>query len=392
MQRLKEEKGSKRLSEGIMCLCCVLSLLLASCNSDPYADCKTWEERETLLIQKYEKSDKDFNRLMFRWLSEPEASSYPFDSLQMDRPFCKTVSPDGKLCVFSWDSFEGGLTGKWNTVIHYEHEGKKYMMDRNLWQLLPQRGAHAGLAVDEEGTDNGCLTMRIYQVKDMNGRTVYLTENHLLDARYSYSSINAYTIMDGMLRAVPEMFITADRNICDALETSFDMYTWYDRIEKFVGPKSVYGFSKEKGELLVPVDDMEVSYSDRYGRYVFNGSKFIYTDEVAGKDIHPYLQKFSEFKDLYRIDSDIIRVDLMEDGTYRFAAWTSDDKNATGIDLTEEPDRIIHGGIMDESGNWYVFRGNGLEYRLNAVQAGKQTLEIRDKDKIIYKGEKNWLE
>ena len=47
---------------------------------------------------------------------------------------------------------------------------------------------------------------------------------------------------------------------------------------------------------------------------------------------------------------------------------------------------------MDESGNWYVFRDNGLEYRLNAVQAGKQTLEIRDKDKIIYKGEKNWLE
>ena len=96
MQRLKEEKGSKRLSEGIMCLCCVLSLLLASCNSDPYADCRTWEERETLLIQKYEKSDKDFNRLMLRWLSEPEASSYPFDSLQMDRPFCKTAS-----CVYS---------------------------------------------------------------------------------------------------------------------------------------------------------------------------------------------------------------------------------------------------------------------------------------------------
>ena len=80
-----------------------------------------------------------------------------------------------------------------------------------------------------------------------------------------------------------------------------------------------------------------------------------------------------------------IRVDKMNDGTLRYASWhLAANTAAEDVEQMLEPQIILTGGSIDENGEWYVFRNKNYEYRVNALQYGTQTLEIRKDGKVIY--------
>lgn len=89
-------------------------------------------------------------------------------------------------------------------------------------------------------------------VEDQDGGAVYLAENYLIDARWAYTSVNAYTIADGKLVALPDMFIGADRKIRNEIEFSFDETTRFNNIGYYLDTQPVYYFYSGNNELLVP--------------------------------------------------------------------------------------------------------------------------------------------
>lgn len=391
MNKQNNLTGKQRMQRSVWSLIICVVLMMTACGTDPYAQYQTWPEREAVLLQQ-QSEDGDYNELMFRWLSEPDAVNYPFDSLQAESPIRKATSPDGKLCVFSWDSYEGGIVNKWNNVIHYESDGKIHTLDQSLWSLQQDKTEAARMAIDEDGIDHGCLTMFIHQLKDTNGRTIYLTVNHLYDSMWSYTTVDAYTIVNGKLISLPEMFITANGNIRNEVEFVYEVDKWAVQTEQFLGLTSVFGFCEDEKELLVPTEGVEVAISDRFERYKFNGNKFISTDIVCGHKIHPSLQNFKEVAQLYRIGKWFIRVDEMEAGTYRYASWNVGDTAPEKIDLTRQPDLVLLNGVKVEDGEnrldeWYVFKNKNVEYRVNVLPLGTQKLEIRKDGKTILKQE-----
>ena len=374
-----------RMGMNVLTILCGCFFLLTACTENPLKDIKDWKTREMVMKALYETENEKFNELMYQWLEEPEAMDYEFYDLQECTSFHKAMSEDGNLCVFSWDSYEGGIVTKWNNVVCYRNGDKPHSVKKNLWNFLPERNGHSSLAIDDDGTDYGCITLNIHQIRDLNGQPLYLAENHLIDGRWSYSSISAFTIVDDKLKGLPEMFVTNNYNIYDEIDFSYDGKTRYDVVERFLGMQPVYHFNVEKQELLVPVEGNETEWSDRYIRYVFNGSKFIQSDTVCAPNIHPSLQQFKERIQYYRMNEHFIRVDKMNDGTLRYASWhLAANTAAEDVEQMLEPQIILTGGSIDENGEWYVFRNKNYEYRVNALQYGTQTLEIRKDGKVIY--------
>lgn len=387
MKRLDNSIEIMRIARKVLNLMVAVAgiLILTAC-TDPYAKYTTWEERESVLLQ-VQDNEKTYNALMHRWLGEAGAHDYPFDSLQASLPVRKVTSPDGKLCIFSWDTYAEGIVRTYDNIIHYTDDGQTDVLHHNLWTLKDEKGDYAALATSDPGKDYGCLTMAIHQVTDNNGRTIYLTQNHLYDYMWSYTTIDAFTVVDGKLQALPGMFITANGEIRNEIEFSYEVDNWVASTEQFIGLTSVFGFDDTQKELYVPVAGEQNYISDRFERFVFNGNKFLCIDTVCNRSIHPSLQDFTELAQLYRIGKRFIRIDKMPDDTYRYASWTVGNATPEQVKMSRKPELVLTGGTIDDTREYYVFHDQDRTYRLNILQMGKQTLEISQGNAIISKEE-----
>lgn len=361
----------------------VCTMMLGSC-TDPYGKYTSWYAREAVLMQ-MQGTHEDYNDLMFRWLSDPAAVDYPFDRLQAQSPIRKAVSPDGKLCVFSWDSFEGGILNKWNNVIHYKDGDGVYTMQTNLWSLLAERGGNSALAL-KDGDDLGCVTMDIRQTTDKDGRTIYLTVNHLFDSYWSDTDVNVFTIADGKIVPLTGMFVLKDGTTRDEVDFSYMVDFWTRRTEEYLSMTPVFAFA-ENGDVLTPLPGDDVDVSERYERFAFNGEQFIQTDTVHNIHLHPSLRDFREIGSYHRIGEKFLHVDKMQDDRYRCAVWTVGNAAPEEIDMTRMPDLVLTDGIVDDELRCYVFTMDGLEYRVKGDWLEPQTFEILRDGQTVFKQE-----
>lgn len=362
----------------------VLSLhFLSSCQTAP-ENIKDWADRETLYLDMIDADEREAaNELLKHWLVEDlSVFDYDFPKLSDNIGFTQAVSPDNKLRIISWDTQLTGYPTTWFNVIYYVSNGQIFVLSDNEMEMdektLELRGSG----------DFDCRVSEIRQVKTLDGEKVYLTEGVVYDSSWVFAYLTGLTIKDDKLYHRPEMFITSDNTIQNALECSYNNSDWCSIKEHIINSDTEFLYSEDSNEILVPMDGERAWPSDRYERMVFNGTKFIYTDIVADNRLHPSLHDYKNLEGLFLTENHLIRVDKMSDGSYRYASWKRTFIPQDQLTMEGEPALVVGGGVMDEDDN-YIFRNGSYEYKVNVYGSDEWRLTIKQHGNIIYQDRDN---
>lgn len=340
-----------------------------------------WEQREMEIIRLFEEQQfEKGNEMLKKWLlSTPETIDYPFDKLQSKiYGFCKTVSPDKKLCVFSWNQLLHFRIAYWGNVIHYQTPTGYKTLNCSLWKAGDMKAA-------EDIEELGCCTESIHQTIHHDGRTIYLTRNTVsTHSTEDFTLINPYVIENGKICPIKDICIESDGEAYDELFCECNLPRWRDKMGNIESYSDFFFYDDEKHEWLIPVTDIKNAPTDKYERYIYNGKNIIFKEVIEGKGLHPSLKGFESLEQLYDVGKYYVRVDLMPDSTFRYASWKKEKIANSTIDMGKQPDIIVKGGHLDEAEDYYEFPNGRYEYRVTFMPLNTYELKLVIDGKVKY--------
>jgi len=297
---------------------------------------------------------------------DPRAYSYDFPLMQKRDYVSVVASDDNKLRLFYWDTGEGGTMIDWGNLCLFESEGKIFMYDCGIYEI-------ENTEADEFSP--GCAVERLHTIKADNGEQYYLAQIYIRESsNLGYQEIFPVKISDGKL--VPVEIFDRDSDNYNNCTREYTIADWYYKANVGEGWDWLYRFDKDNQTLYVPeVVDMELT--DRYNLYRFNGKRFEYIGDDGGFWLHPSIREFKRLKLLFCTKDYRIRIDVMDNDTYRYTSWK---KSAS---MSERPDLIIHNGIYNESDKKFHFENNGYTYCIEPDISASQLTIYHDGDLLI---------
>lgn len=208
-------------------------------------------------------------------------------------------------------------------------------------------------------------------VTTTDGKTIYLTER----LNYGLYSIAAYTKSDG--NYVEEKAFKVRKNYQSVINS-----VKYDEWISSNPDGGFFAFNKADNTLYVPLINEDMIGSDRYIVYQFDGQHFVRKGTDAGYWLHSSLHSFDYLFAIGRTKDYLVRLDYMEDGSIRYASWS------TKKSMKDKPSIILYtddyygeDGIVFYNGDYkYVFDNNKQELR---VYEGEKLLKRQDME-ILY--------
>ena len=173
-------------------------------------------------------------------------------------------------------------------------------------------------------------------------------------------------------------FVTPDRTMKSDVGAEYIIPSWYFLTDG-KGWDWVFSLDKETQIFYVPVtgeEEIPDCMTDQYDLYKFNGHQFVYIGRDGGYWLHPSLRKFDRLCSLFKSGKYLIRVDELQDGSYRYVSWSGTE------DMLQKPDLVIENGVFDEHNRCYSFVNGDYKYRL-LEQEKKDKLEVYHKNKRI---------
>ena len=197
-------------------------------------------------------------------------------------------------------------------------------------------------------------------VTTTNGKTIYLTER----LNYGVYSIAAFTKNNG--KYVEENAFKVRKGYHSVINSV--KYNDWISSEPNGG---FFVFNKSDNTLYVPLIHEDLYGSDRYIVYQFDGQHFVRKGTDAGYWIHPSLRSFEYLYAIGRTKDHLVRLDRMEDGSLRYAAWSSKKT------MKDKPSIILFADdYYDEDGVAFY----NLDY--------KYVFDYEKKELRVYEGEK----
>lgn len=327
------------------------------------------------LEESWEKRDK-VNRDFAKWLLKDTCTYYyDFPSLTDSlETITIATSDDGKVRIYSWDTWMGGTMIDWDNVIQYRSaDDKLKTFDGCVWDIEKTSGD------EEDEGDFGCYTKAIYSFQRKDGQTIYVTDSYFRESSmYGFNTLDAFCISDGKLQSVTDAFVTPDRTMKSDVGAEYIIPSWYFLTDG-KGWDWVFSLDKETQTFYVPVtgeEEIPDCMTDQYDLYKFNGHQFVYIGRDGGYWLHPSLRKFDRLCSLFKSGKYLIRVDELQDGSYRYVSWSGTE------DMLQKPDLVIENGVFDEHNRCYSFVNGDYKYRL-LEQEKKDKLEVYHKNKRI---------
>lgn len=252
------------------------------------------------------------------------------------------VSEDGLMKFYSWNKDTTGTIPDYAVFCEYRTKyGGKEIKDFGIWEEAPG------------------MVANVHSLKKNDGTTYYITTRFYREpSNVCYTWMDGFSIDHDTLRHVSVFDGGDDLDEC-MLERSFKISDWYDTTN---GEGGEWLFEYDAGTkfLYLPcatyLDDDNSVFTDRYRFYVFDGMEFCEKGESYQRRLHESLGDYRRLVKYFRTENSIIRVDLMEDGDYRYASWKASSK------MSEKPETVIIGGQYDEQENCYTFVDDGVEY------------------------------
>ena len=339
---------------------CILALLaLLSCGNgsvqlpigyayvrageDPYIECASIAEAETKMLDYCLREAGDaFDYALFEKAVRafPEqAMDYGFDQLKERAGIDIFDAADGQVRVYAWnDAGEGGTMGAYGSILQYR------------WKGTVRFGTFDG--------EEGLRTCAFYTL----GGGKYLRYAYLREwGSRAYAAAEAYGLTPNGLE--PEGLFAEEGCEC-ALEVEYNIPDWYFRAGKGEGYKWLFYFDEAQKTLYFPSSrdiEEDTVLSDRYIPYRWDGEALQPLPECGNPFLHPSLQEYVSLARLDRTGRNLIRIDEMEDGTYRYAAWPAEGT------MAESPEIVVPGGVYQDDGDVWVFANQGVEYRVTGA-------------------------
>ena len=208
-------------------------------------------------------------------------------------------------------------------------------------------------------------------VTSTNGKTIYLAEQ----MNYGVYSIVAFTKSNG--KYVEEKAFKVRKNYQSVINSvKYNDWVSSDPNGGF------FAFNKSDNTLYVPLINEDLVGSDRYIVYRFDGQHFVRKGTDAGYWLHPSLHSFDYLFGIGRTKDHLVRLDQMEDGSIRYAAWSSKKT------MKDKPSIILFTDDFDDEEGIafynldfkYVFDYDNKELR---VYEGEKLLKRQDME-VLY--------
>lgn len=342
-------------------------------------------------LKKYK--DRNYKRLdsslfpfeMFKDLVLHDERTFNFDFLFEE--ITELKSEDNKVKLYSWDNYKGGSINRiYDGITTYVYD-KDYYAYTTIWNEFEE------LAEKQNGN---IVTERLGDLQTITsslGKTIYLVFEWAQYELHVVDRVRAYSLFKGKL--IPELIFNIEN------KRQYNLSNCY---QPNLGSSSIPHIKYIKGELGISrkwlpekLDGYTYPFASgivdiyKYDGYLFNLEKTIYkSSEPLYKDLENFKHNILEIELIpYKI-----RIDYMQNGTYRYSSWKNKKMN-------EKPDIIISNGLLMESTSgekgWrslkekYVFENKGFYYIISFervvynqfVSIEDVKLQVKRNDKII---------
>ena len=278
--------------------------------------------------------------------SRPEdAMNYPFKEAADCLYIGDHISTDGRVRIIDWNTGMGGTCP----------DNARYTLIRSDDGRVHSYG----------NNHNQEVVIRLYQLQDNKGRTLYLTNDYFRGSSVEGSGwMNAWRIQGDTLSPV-KVFPKGE----SCVGTGYGIPDWYFKTNK--GEGWDWLFEMVGRNLYVPTTDSLLSLTDRYNLYRWNRDHFDLMGEVGNRRLHISLKDYVALQDYFVTKDYRVRIDLLADGSYRYASWKRNKQTDT------PPDLVIKGGSYEED-RGYVFENDGYYYRVTTTERNKQLIVEKD--------------
>ncbi len=271
-------------------------------------------------------------------------------------------SPDGKVCFYTWDTGMGGTSPEYASYIRYV-AGNDTIVDR-FYPYSDSRYVDARNLIND-GYDiyDSPYIGKLYQLNVQGENPLYVVEAYFkASSAEGSSSAFALQLVDGKL--IKRRFVDANDEMQDRVEVTYCIPDWYFMTDG-LGWDWVMSFDEENQLLYVPVFHEDMSMSDKYDLYRYANGMMRYEKTDGGFWLNPSLRDFRRLSGIYQTEDKLIRIDEMQDGTYRYVCW---DKSAA---MLGEPELVLTGGETDDNDTAITFTDESYEYVVPKSRRGQ---------------------
>ena len=259
-------------------------------------------------------------------------------------------SDDGKVTVYGWEKPHTGTMGSYGSRVEYKWEGKT--MTQELF---------------ESDDDFAPLPKQLYTLND--GK--YIMYQYFREwSSLGYIGATAYELTKDGLTEI-KLFETPE-GLDTEIGLEFVIPDWYFRAGDGEGYDWLYYFNKDEKTLYHPLSLEGDILTDRYVPYKWNGKTMVPGAEVGNPFLYESLSEYVSLAALFHTQRNLVRIDEMPDGCFRYAAWP---KKGSMLD---KPELVILGGTSSEDDSEWVFCNEGYEYHYN----GEDLYVMKGKKKV----------
>lgn len=276
-------------------------------------------------------------------------------------------SPDNKVRVYSWIS-GGGTSPEWTSYTQYrDSQGNVKVFE--------------GVPIPEE--ENYGTVTQILQADNIGDKTLYLVNSY-----GKASSIDGYEslvpmFLDADTFALGPKFRYKDGGIFNSIGINYDIPDWYFRANNGEGWDWLFDYFPREKEIMVALVNDNYQITDQYEVFRYDGENFTYVGTQGPWRLNPSIREFELLETTYLTEQHIVRVDRMNDSSFRLALWT----NPSNTSTASEPDLIIYDGKYDEYEGYYIFRkGKNTFYVPDAEN--NTAMQIFYENKLLFEDRK----
>lgn len=278
--------------------------------------------------------------------SRPEdAMNYPFKEAAESLDIGDHTSTDGRVRIIDWNTGMGGTCP----------DNARYTLIRGDDGRVHSQGKNHG----EE------VVLHLYQLQDSKGRTIYLTHDYFRGSSIEGSGWMAAWCIQGDKLSPVKVFPKGESRV----GTGYGIPDWYFKTNN--GEGWDWLFEMVGRNLYVPITDSLQSLTDRYNLYRWNKDHFDLMGEVGNRRLHISLKDYVALQDYFVTKDYRVRIDLLADGSLRYASWKRNKQTDT------PPDLVIKGGRHEEN-KGYVFENDGYYYRVTTTESKNQLIVEKD--------------
>lgn len=278
--------------------------------------------------------------------SRPEdAMNYPFKEAAESLDIGDHTSTDGRVRIIDWNTGMGGTCP----------DNARYTLIRGDDGRVHSQGKNHG----EE------VVLHLYQLQDSKGRTIYLTHDYFRGSSIEGSGWMAAWCIQGDKLSPVKVFPKGESRV----GTGYGIPDWYFKTNN--GEGWDWLFEMVGRNLYVPITDSLQSITDRYKLYRWNKDHFDLMGEVGNRRLHISLKDYVALQDYFVTKDYRVRIDLLADGSLRYASWKRNKQTDT------PPDLVINGGHHEEN-RGYVFENDGYYYRVTTTESKNQLIVEKD--------------